>query len=897
MANEDDESRWIQKIKGLCSTAHNHSTSELCNQLVSIRKQRLVSLERFRTHLLDRVLLALLAALTAANSTNTLELLYALNATINANGPYCHKHYDALLAVLIPLARQNQESMGYRRQAINSLGNLCHRSGSKMQHRLQAVQEVLVDNLEAVLDVKSRSNNRQLLDSSKLASCTLRALQLVLPEEKPNDMQVDRLMRVLPSYALLHNDDQIGVYPFRLVADTTRSTITSSESEFSETDPNSTGKRDRIRVRQHALACLQHLTKSSPNTVFSHLDRLFQGGPQTGQRTLLMAILEEENATLRMAACQLLMSITNAGKSLFATASERGGQISSFTSLSEKMGVLLRQFHATMIAALQREQDLQCITCILQCASALADNVPYARLSSGHLPRLFDAVLYCTERSCKSVWQSPETEDSARLRNEESTLESEIYQLAMLLPLKQQQQQQPVNNNSTINNSINEQLESTRLLLMDRMNATFTLIQSCFTLSESKQRLTTESYAVVSAIIRTFPDFISTRWTAVNAALQQHLPVQAEARVSALGSVEQFAKIIAIDTTWSIWWEDTVDHLIQANSNDSVGSVRALICDILANLTDGVLEGLTMQRQRFILSLVLAMSADTRPMVQAAACRALGVFVLFSSLHEDIVFLSDAANAILGHAADRSLDVRLRVFWAMANLCDLLAENSTIQTALLNREMYLQLSEAVLNGAKDNVKLRSHAVRAIGGLVLAADELILGAPVRLNDLVQAVCMNVKGGPLKVRWNACHTIGRMFQNPHFPMGDATWTSIVVNTLKEAIKQTKNYKIRIHACGAFRALPSRASFGNSSLFASVIDTVIKALQNVASMGDAKFTEYKYVEQLKQQLIDCGHYLLTIVTEKDKQLLSSSLSALTVLLSSSETIDSTQDVNADI
>jgi hypothetical protein len=32
----------------------------------------------------------------------------------------------------------------------------------------------------------------------------------------------------------------------------------------------------------------------------------------------------------------------------------------SFTTLSEKMGVLLRQIHATLMAAVQREQDMGC---------------------------------------------------------------------------------------------------------------------------------------------------------------------------------------------------------------------------------------------------------------------------------------------------------------------------------------------------------------------------------------------------------------------------------------------------------------------------------------------------------------------------------------------------------
>jgi hypothetical protein len=50
-----------------------------------------VSLERFRTHLLDRVLSVLLAALATADAQNAVELLHALNATVTANGAHCQK--------------------------------------------------------------------------------------------------------------------------------------------------------------------------------------------------------------------------------------------------------------------------------------------------------------------------------------------------------------------------------------------------------------------------------------------------------------------------------------------------------------------------------------------------------------------------------------------------------------------------------------------------------------------------------------------------------------------------------------------------------------------------------------------------------------------------------------
>ncbi|RKP04867.1 armadillo-type protein [Thamnocephalis sphaerospora] len=320
-----------------------------------------------------------------------------------------------------------------------------------------------------------------------------------------------------------------------------------------------------------------------------------------------------------------------------------------------------------------------------------------------------------------------------------------------------------------------------------------------------------------------------------------------------------------------MWWETVVDGLVQAHSNDTVAPVRALICDILANLTSSLFDGFMLRRQRFVLSLVLGMAADEQPIVRAAACRTLGVFVLFSGLREDLMFMTDATDVILKRTGDKSLDVRLRVFWAIANICDLFVENQTLLGALLTDELYSNITAAALSGAKDNVKARSHAVRALGSLVLAAGERVICLQARLDEIVQAVCANARSGPFKVRWNACHTLGKMFQNPHFPIGRASWTRSTLATLTEAISQTRNYKVRIHACSALRALDQRPRLGDRHNYADVVTAVVAALLSVDSMEHTVFSEYKYVEQLKEQLMACCRCLRDLASEEDRPLVA--------------------------
>jgi hypothetical protein len=71
-------------------------------------------------------------------------------------------------------------------------------------------------------------------------------------------------------------------------------------------------------------------------------------------------------------------------------------------------------------------------------------------------------------------------------------------------------------------------------------------------------------------------------------------------------------------------------------------------------------------------TLLFSLSSDADANVRAAACRALGVFVLFPSLREDPLFVSDMTKAILLQRDDKTILVRVRASWAIGNLCDAL---------------------------------------------------------------------------------------------------------------------------------------------------------------------------------------------------------------------------------
>jgi len=75
------------------------------------------------------------------------------------------------------------------------------------------------------------------------------------------------------------------------------------------------------------------------------------------------------------------------------------------------------------------------------------------------------------------------------------------------------------------------------------------------------------------------------------------------------------------------------------------------------------------------MTMMLGIASDPDPLVRGSAARALGVFVLFTSVRDDLTFVADAANAIITCMEDENLGVRVKAAWAMANVTDALVLN------------------------------------------------------------------------------------------------------------------------------------------------------------------------------------------------------------------------------
>ncbi|KAI8330801.1 armadillo-type protein [Choanephora cucurbitarum] len=374
----------------------------------------------------------------------------------------------------------------------------------------------------------------------------------------------------------------------------------------------------------------------------------------------------------------------------------------------------------------------------------------------------------------------------------------------------------------------------------------------------NEKETATEGWYVCTSLTQHYPSEARSLWASFAPNNLCPLPISS----ASLKYMESYANLIQDECNESDqqWWKEMiVNYMQQAASNES-SVVRAAACDCFASLTKTVFEKLDFACQRLAITLLFSLSSDSDVHVKAAACRALGVFVSFESLREDPLFISDTIKAILSQKEDKSVLVRVRTSWSIANLCDALVLESA-KTEFNLRE-YMSTTDwiDILNmtiAALDNEKCKSNAVRAIGSLLRLTpkeyyDNMRIMALVK--HAVLGVMKHIETGSLKTRWNACYAVSNMLQNPHFPIGFVeqegglySWTHSLYNALIHALVDCKNFKVRINACLALTAAKREAQYGDK--LPVIAKSILDAYDNCQTNTAHK--EMKYKQQLEQQV----------------------------------------------
>ncbi|XP_069136002.1 LOW QUALITY PROTEIN: HEAT repeat-containing protein 6-like [Argopecten irradians] len=324
---------------------------------------------------------------------------------------------------------------------------------------------------------------------------------------------------------------------------------------------------------------------------------------------------------------------------------------------------------------------------------------------------------------------------------------------------------------------------------------------------------------------------------------------------------------------WVFMLMGPLPNILQTETNNAV---RATSCDCISNVGPEVFTVLPMDKRILCITLVLGLTSDDDRIVRSAAVRAVGVYVLYPCLREDVSFIADAANSILKSMTDTSLNVRLKTAWSLANLCDALVLNKTEGDAQFLQDfsnMLLQkLFTTATRACQDSDKVRSNAVRALGNLMRYLPKSSLEKctfKFQWEEGVKALVKNISSGTMKVRWNACYAVSNLFKNPLLNQASTEWMRDIILALCGVVRDCKNFKVRINAALALGSPADRDQYGDISLFLSVWEALIQCLETAEEVTD--FAEYKYRGNLNNQICTTVLHLVTLTQYDDLEKIS--------------------------
>ncbi|KAJ0964271.1 hypothetical protein J5N97_029393 [Dioscorea zingiberensis] len=368
-----------------------------------------------------------------------------------------------------------------------------------------------------------------------------------------------------------------------------------------------------------------------------------------------------------------------------------------------------------------------------------------------------------------------------------------------------------------------------------------------------------------------------------------------------------------------LWSEVIKKHLPLALSHSS-SMVRAASVTCFAGLTLSVFSSFNKENQEFVISSsVSAARNDEVSHVRSAACRAIGVITFFPQVLTCSLVLNEFIRAAEFNTHDPIASVRITASWALANICDSLRHKATTSFSECSSSLNLDpgsvsvLVESALRLTKDGDKIKSNAVRALGNLSRFIQFTDLSSPkfstpdyTSLNDspeginqlldndcktnfglssadawkvsgfrdsdwlerMVQAFVSCVTTGNVKVQWNVCHALGNLFMNDTMKLTNMSWASAVYSILLLLLRDSTNFKIRIHAAVALAVPASRLDYGSS--YADVVQSLVHVLESLSSDQASSPSSFKYKGSLEKQVTLTTLHVLGFVTTEDEQVL---------------------------
>ncbi|XP_074016722.1 HEAT repeat-containing protein 6 [Numenius arquata] len=694
--------------------------------------------------------------------------------------------------------------------------------------------------------------------------------------------------------------------------------ISSSESEYSDAEGGIQSKTRsyQANVRQGALACFLSAIKSMEKRVlYGYWSAFVPDAPGIGspQSVSLMTIaLKDPSPKTRACALQVLSAILEGSKQFLSVAEDANDHKRAFTPFSVTIASSIRELHRCLLLALVAESSSQTLTQIVKCLANLVSNAPYGRLKPGLLTRVWNQIKpYISHKD-------------VNVRVSSLTLLGAIVSVQAPLPEVQLLLQQP--SSSGLNNSgsatphrLNS--EQWRKALPSEGEppdhpAGCTTSEPCWLLrlcvsiivlpredscSDSDANfpafssvyepcpLRLESLQVLALLVKGYFSMAQTYFLELGevacrcmeemdpsiqlhgaklleelgtGVLQQYKPESAVAP-------DQRVPVSVVVTFWTMMLNGPLPGILQ---NSPHATLQTSACDALSSILPEAFRSLQNDQQILCVTLLLGLNHSENPLVKAAAARALGVYILFSCLRQDVMFVADTANAILNSLHDKSPSVRAKAAWSLGNLTDTLIINMETMGQSFQEEfsdlLLLKMLRSATEASKDRDKVKSNAVRALGNVLHFLQPYHVANPrfrEAIEESLQALISTVGSeSTMKVRWNACYALGNVFKNPALPLGEAPWTTQAYSALSSVVKSCKNFKVRIKSAMALSIPSKRECYGSTEQFGQIWSALVVALQKSEDTED--FLEFKYSASLRTQICQALLHLLRLAKGTD-------------------------------
>uniref|UniRef100_A0A803W7J3 HEAT repeat-containing protein 6 n=1 Tax=Ficedula albicollis TaxID=59894 RepID=A0A803W7J3_FICAL len=686
-------------------------------------------------------------------------------------------------------------------------------------------------------------------------------------------------------------DAGAGKEPLPLPTGCTR--ISSSESEYSDTEG---GIQSKVRsyqanVRQGALACFLSTIKSIEKRVlYGYWSAFVPDAPGIGspQSVSLMTIaLKDPSPKTRACALQVLSAFLEGSKQFLSVAEDANDHKRAFTPFSVTIASSIRELHRCLLLALVAESSSQTLTQIVKCLANLVSNAPYSRLKPGLLTRVWNQIKpYISHKD-------------VNVRVSSLTLLGAIVSVQAPLPEVQLLLQQPSSSGLNSSGSTTPRRFSSceqwrkalpwaganpldspagcgpaepcwllhlcvSIIVLPRedscsdSDAAFPSLGSVY----EPCPLRLEALQVLALLVKGYFPMAQSYFLELGevacrcmeemdpsiqlhgaklleelgtGVLQQHKPDSPTAP-------EQRVPVSMVVTFWTMMLNGPLPGTLQ---NSPHATLQTSACDALSSILPEAFSLLQGDQQILCVTLLLGLNHSENPLVKAAAARALGVYILFPCLRQDVMFVADTANAILNSLHDKSPNVRAKAVTHPA------------------------LGFCVL-------QVKSNAVRALGNVLHFLQPCHVGNPrfrEAIEESLQALIATVASeATMKVRWNACYALGNVFKNPALPLGEAPWARQAFSALSSVVKSCKNFKVRIKSAMALSIPSKRECYGSTEQFCQIWSALVVALQRSEDTED--FLEFKYSSSLRTQICQALLHLLQLARSTDLPLIGGSL-----------------------